>query len=175
MESIRPEFDRPAPFLLDTREWIVCDEEDMEGFAILVRTSISNAEQRDLLARHAVIVRDADAWEEEPPEQRKTRGEDAEPRAREWTLMAPYVLDWNAAEVVNGEPVPIPSPAVDGAAAFSRVTAQCSTWILRVLLIGYLSTGKARKLRSRSGSPGDMSGPAVDPASADPDPNPPPN
>jgi hypothetical protein len=155
------DLDRPAPYrVAQSKEWIVCDEPGMEGFAILVRTSITNAEQQELVDEHDRITSTyAEAWDKLPPEERDM---DQSPRWREKVLLAPHVLDWNAVGVdAKEKEKPIPPPAVAGADAFKAISVQELGWITSVVLVGYLVLGKVRKLPSKSGATGDTSAPAA--------------
>lgn len=154
--SIRPELMRPSPFrMAEEQEWIACDWEGCEGFAILVRTDITNAEQAALTRAHDAIVAGQEAWAALPPD-----GQDLHqsPKYREWALIAPYVLDWNAeGRTIEGEWKPIPPPAEAGVDAFECITKDAATWVNRVVLVGYLALGKARQSVTKSGSFGSTS------------------
>ena len=158
---------RPAPYrVAERKEWIVCDELDLEGFAILVRTSITNAEQASLRARNDEIEGAiSEAYWTLPPEGRDL---DQSPWAMQKRLMAPYILDWNAEgqDMASGEWRPLPAPAEAGAEIFEAVTFREALWCFEVCIGGYYLTGKAGPWRSRSSDAG--STPANDSPAADP-------
>jgi len=168
MDTIRPESARPAPYVpAQRREWIVCDEPGIEGFAILVRTSITNAEKRQLEAEFDDITGPyTEQWNARPPEERDV---EASPRARERMLLARQILDWNASGLTeDGEIRDIAPPVVNGAAAFDLVEEEAIHWMLRVVLVGYLATGKAGPSPSRSTDSGGPSEQGPDPETPEP-------
>lgn len=151
--------ERPAPYrVAQIQEWIICEEPECPGLAVLVRTSITNAEQVALNARHDDIAGSfTEAWLALPPDERDMTNS---PRMRERALLAPYVLDWNAVGVTeDGQEAPLPAPSVAGPEVFDAISAAEYTWISRIVLIGYLATGKAGGSRTRSGKPGNRFGP----------------
>jgi hypothetical protein len=104
------DLDRPAPYrVADRKEWIVCDEPGLDGFAILVRTSITNAEQQALVDEYNRITGPySEAWDALPPEERDM---EQSPWRKEKALIAPYVHDWNAVGVNGkGKETPIRRP-----------------------------------------------------------------
>lgn len=140
--------ERPAPYVVADRwEWQVCEEEDgPTGFAILVRTTVTNRERDDLVARYQEeIVRYSAVWREMGMEERAAADEAQDtPRDREWKLLAPFVKDWNATgETTDGETVPLPPPAEAGWEVFRGVYPEMSAWAAKVVLNGYRATGKA--------------------------------
>lgn len=160
------EQERPAPYrVAEVREWIVSDDPSCAGLAVLVRTSITNAEQTALNAKHDEIAGSiTEAWLKVPAHERDLS---QSPRARERALLAPYVLDWNAVGVTDdGQEAPLPAPSVAGPAVFDAIAAAEYEWISRVVLIGYLATGKARKSAAQSGSAGSGFGPQIVPDAA---------
>lgn len=160
------EQERPAPYrVAEVREWIVSDDPSCEGLAVLVRTSITNVEQRHLQTLHDEIAGpETEKWLQMKPEARDLS---QSPRARERALLAPYVLDWNAVGLTKaGEEEPLPPPSVAGPEVFDAIAAAEYEWISRVVLIGYLATGKARKSATRSGSAGSGFGPQIVPDAA---------
>lgn len=167
MEALGP-IEKPAPYrVADKREWIVSEEEDSAGFAILVRTGITNAEQQSLLDRHNEIAgRYSEEWNAQPPEERDLS---QSPRAKELELLTPYVLDWNAtAPNADGEWVELAAPAINGPAVWDFVTEPERSFCTRVVLNGYLILGKAMQLRRRLSATGDLSDPEPAPATPTP-------
>jgi hypothetical protein len=138
---------RPAPFrMADKKEWIACDQPGLEGFAVLVRTSVTNAEQDELRERFRANAAYQEAYFAAPAPE---RDRDDTPRRRELALVAPYVLDWNAVGVgSDGDEKPLPPPAVAGPDAFECVTPDAERWIVQVVLLGYHATGKAGSWRA---------------------------
>lgn len=141
--------ERPAPFsVADRWEWVACDDEDypeLAGFAVEVRTSITNREQEDLLERHNAVLDFNAEWLGLDPAARARHDADGDtPRDREWALLAPLVRDWNAVGLdAEGNEAAVPPPAVGGPGSFMAVPAGAVSWITRVVLLGYRATGKA--------------------------------
>lgn len=133
---------KPTPFRIGERyEWVTADDESLSGLAIYVRTSITNDERDALQDKHDAILEYNVAWAALSAQERA--GQES-PRDREWTLIAPYVKDWNVVGIdVDGNESPLPPPAVAGADVFHAVTPEITAWITRVLLLGYRFTGKA--------------------------------
>jgi hypothetical protein len=168
MDTIRPESARPAPYVpAQRREWIVCDEPGIEGFAILVRTSITNAEKRQLEAEFDEIVGPySEQWNAMPPEERDLA---QSPRARERELLARQILDWNVVGTTEeGEEKEIAAPAINGAAALDFIEEDAVRWIGQVVLVGYLATGKADPSLARLTGSGGPSVEAPDPGTPQP-------
>lgn len=166
MEQI--ETPRPAPYRpAERKEWIVCHEPGMAGLAILVRTSITTAEHRDLNAWYSEHVL---AYQETffalPGEERDW---DDAPIQRERKLIAPYIHDWNViGRTIEGGEIGVAAPAVNGPEAFACVTAEEYRWMVDVVLHGYLFTGKAGAWQPPSTPTGN--GPEANPDAADPPP-----
>jgi hypothetical protein len=157
MDTIRPETSRPAPYRpAQRREWIVCDEPGIEGFAILVRTSITNGEQAQLQAEIDEITGPyTDQWFTRPPEERDVN---ETPRMKERELLARLILDWNVTgETADGEVKEIAPPAVNGAAAFDLVEKEAVTWMFLIVFGGYLQTGKVEPSLTRLIASGGLS------------------
>lgn len=160
MDLERLEEHRPPPYrVADTKHWIICDEPDIAGLAILVRVSITNAEQRALRQRMDQLTGPyTEAWNAQAPEERDLA---ESPWARQKSLLAPYVLDWNATgTLLDGGEGPIPAPAVTGPDAFECVSNREVFWVVDVVLGGYLVTGKAGPSPPPSGPTGDTPEPA---------------
>lgn len=163
MDTIRPEAARPTPYFpAQRREWIVCDEPGIEGLAILVRTSITNAEQEQLQAEINEITGPyTEQWFARPPEERDAS---QTPYMMEREVLARQILDWNVSgTTVDGEKREIAAPAINGAKALDFVDREGVTWMFRVVLGGYLVTGKVERSPSRSTDSGGPSGAAPDP------------
>lgn len=170
MDTIRPEFSRPAPYFpAQRREWIVCDEPGIEGFAILVRTSITNAEKQQLNAELDDISGPyTETWNATPPEERDLS---QSPRQKERALLARQVLDWTVAgQTEDGEVKEIAAPAVNGVAALDFVEEDAVHWMFQVVFVGYLAVGKADPSLARSTASGGPSG--ADQAPETPEPKP---
>lgn len=152
MTDIRPEAMRPAPYVVaDRREWLVCEEPGMEGLAVLVRTSVTIAEQRALKERYDAIVDTFTAeYEAMAPEDRDLTDT---PWIRQQQLLAPYVLDWNALgfTAASDERVLLPPPATAGHEVFDCISTEEYLWIFSSVVGGYYITGKASAWRTRSG------------------------
>jgi hypothetical protein len=153
--------ERPAPFRFgERREWVACDIAGMEGFAILLRTSITIGEQRDLVARYRDIrVYAGEVWDELAEDARDFA---ESPHMRERALIAPFVLDWNA-EGINaetGEYEPLPPPIEAGPAVFDCIEPEALDWVFSIVLVGYYTTGKAQLPPPRSAPIGTTSGPS---------------
>lgn len=153
---------RPAPFRVAQRkEWITADgtglgEEEIEGFSIFVRAQMTNAEKKELVKAHDFIaIEHANAWNALPPSERDP---DDSPREREKVLLAPYIYGWNATgiDAKTGEDVDLPPPREAGPAIFDAVTEPMVLWMLRVVIVGYASLGKATRPRKRLDPTGDM-------------------
>jgi hypothetical protein len=163
MDTIRPEAARPAPYVpAQRREWIVCDEPDIAGLAILVRTSITNAEQARLQAEVDEITGPyTEQWFARPPEERDAS---QSPYMMEREVLARQILDWNVSGTTeDGEIREIAAPVVNGAKALDFVDREAVTWMFRVVVGGYLVTGKAERSPSKSTDSGGSSGEAPDP------------
>jgi hypothetical protein len=148
----------PPPYrVADKKEWIVCDEPGMEGFAIQVRTNITNAEQREVASHHdwiaGVYTRE---WEEIPVEDRDMT---KAPRELERKQLAPFIYGWNAEgrDPKTGEWGLLPPPVEAGPEVFDSITDEMTTWMIRVVIVGYMVTGKVRRLKTRSTPTGDTS------------------
>lgn len=145
--------ERPAnPYVVQrSNRWLICDDPaGPEGFGILVRQYITNAERDDLNASVREIVqynmdyiaKPRDEWEALEQE----RG--GSPRDLERKLLAPYIVDWNAAgENDKGDIVPIPAPADGGPEVFNLITKEQYDWCYEMVISGYQATGKAGKSR----------------------------
>ena len=149
---------RPAPhFVADRKEWIVCDEPGLEGFAVLVRTGVTNAEQSVIRTRHDEIVGPvSEVWDALPPEERDI---DAGPWSQQKRLMAPYIHDWNARgfDLESGEWKTLPPPGGPdgiGVAALDALPREYAAWCYDVVVTGYYVTGKAGAWMPRSASAG---------------------
>ena len=170
-----PPAERPAPpgfFLVpQSFEWIECDLEGFEGFAVYVRTSITNREQAALIAEHDQIVAYYDAFFKLPPEERDYSDG---PREREKRLLAPFIVDWNAKAINSetGEHEPMEPPSVAGPDQFDAIYDEMTNWAIRTVLGGYVLTGKARPWRPRpepgGSTPGTPDGQTSNPSSPDP-------
>lgn len=161
----------PAPYRIGERkEWIISDEPATAGFAILVRTAITNAERAELRARNDFIEGEyTTQYFEKPPEERDLH---ESPRVLQRRLLAPYIHAWNAeALTTDGEWKPVPPPVDAGADAFECILAPETAWILDVVLGGYYTLGKAVSLRSVSAAIGTTA--SEKPPDADPAPPPP--
>jgi hypothetical protein len=147
----------PSMFLLfNRREWVVLDEDAIalnpgmaafEGFAIYVRTGVSNAEKRHLAERHDLVaVNYAKAWLATPAAERDF---DDTPLMRELAMVAPYIEAWNAQgrDPDTGEWHPVPPPAIAGAAAFDAIGDELTSWCLQIVLGGYVNSGKVDRQR----------------------------
>lgn len=148
--------ERPAPYSFSPRfEWQHCEVEGLEGFAILVRPTITNREREVLVAQHGKIVEYELEWVKLGPE----RDQEDTPRKREMTLLAPYIKEWNAVGLLeDGTEAPLPSPAEAGPDAFLAIDAAAYDWIVQHLLLGYRASGKAgswdgKSRRTRGTSP----------------------
>lgn len=158
----QPAAERPQPYrLADRYDWITCDEEGLAGLAIYVRTSITNRERDALQEKHDEILDYNRDWLAMPAPERP---DGDSPRDREWSLIAPYVKDWNVVGLdVDGNEAPLPPPAVAGGTVFEAVTPDVTNWIMRVVLLGYRATGKADGWRRLSTG---TSGPQIAPDAA---------
>lgn len=140
----------------DAKEWIACDDPELPGiagFAVYVRTSMTKREQRDLQEAHAEIVEYGKTW---------VPGDDGgdTPHRRERALVAPYILAWNALGTnAEGEQVPVPLPKDVGIDAFDCIDEDAVRWVIRVLLVGYIITGKAGGWLTASSERGDTTEP----------------
>lgn len=166
----------PPPYRIGERkEWIFGDEPATAGFAILVRTSITNAEREDLRRRDDYISKEyQDQWNATPPEERDL---DATPRILQRKLLAPYIFGWNVEHPdVNGEYKPVPPPAGDpenGYLAFDYILPEHMAFIIDVILYGYYHLGKAvswRKTLLAFGATSEAKPPDADPPPAEPTP-----
>lgn len=174
--ALFPPADRPTPpggfFAVPHRyEWIECELEGFEGFAIYVRTSITNAEQRILTEQHDEIVTYYDTFFKLPPEDRDYSDG---PREREKVLMAPLIVDWNAKAInaETGELELMEPPSVAGPGQLDAIYDEMVNWMLRTVLGGYVLTGKAvawKPRRERGGTtPETPADPEPSPSSPDP-------
>jgi hypothetical protein len=138
---------RPPPHrVADRKEWIVCDDPELDGFAVYVRTSVTNAEQDAIRARHDDIVGPiSEAWDAIPlPERDLAQG----PWSLQKRLMAPYILDWNAQgfDLGSGEWKTLPPPGGPdgiGIDALDAVPRAYASWCYDIVVSGYYVTGKA--------------------------------
>lgn len=154
--------DPPGWFVVaDQHEWIPYDDPafpELSGFAVYVRTGITNLERRKLNERHAEIVAYGEQWDAQPEEDRDYTDT---PHRRERELLAPYVVAWNAIGYdESGERTKLPSPAEAGPDIFDAIDDRLVIWTIRVVLSGYLVTGKARRSPSKSEPPGDTAEPS---------------
>lgn len=160
----------PAPHRIGERkEWITSDEPATAGFAILVRTSITNAEQRQLRERLDYIIGDySQAWSEKDPTERDL---DESPRVLQRKLLASYIFDWNAEHRdINDDWQKVPPPAVAGYEAFDYILPEHMAYILDVIQDGYRYLGKAASWQSvfaAIGSSSDAKPPDADPPLSD--------
>lgn len=134
--------DRPAPYTFAPRpEWQCCDEDGLEQFCVRARARITMREREDLITAHNEIV----AYEVEylKPATKKRDIEDT-PRRREMTLIAPWIVEWNAMGLdTDGNEVALPAPADAGPDAFLAIDNTAYDWIVKHLLLGYKASGKA--------------------------------
>ena len=140
----------PPPYLIGQRkEWIVSDQPETAGFAIYVRTSITNREREELRKKIDYIEQTYSAeFFAKPPEERDL---DQSPRVLQRKLLAPYVYGWNArAQDEHGEWKPVPAPAEAGYEAFDCILEPEMSFILDIVAGGYYSLGKAASLRKLS-------------------------
>jgi hypothetical protein len=154
--------------LYDRWEWILCDEAPFETFAVYVRTSISNDEQEHLRRRHDQLRQEyTEAWNALPPEQRDMGDS---PHDRELAMLAPYVRAWTAQarDLDTGEWVNVPPPADVGRDAFRAIPDELTSWIVRLVLEGYMIAGKAVVLRKPSRNTGVSSSPQQNPEDESP-------
>lgn len=163
----------PPPYRIgEQKEWIVSDEPATAGFAILVRTAITNAEQNELRERLAYITGEYSAqWDATPKDERDL---DKTPKILQRQLLARYVYDWNAEHPdVDGVYVKVPPPAINGSVAFDYITANEMGFILDVVQDGYRFLGKAVSWQKIFAAFGDSSAakpPDVDPPQSEPTP-----
>jgi hypothetical protein len=162
-------FYRPAQRM----EWIESEDEATAGLKILVRTSITNAEQRELRAKHQAIATYADeVWDKLPFDKQDLADS---PQARELALLAPYIHDWNVtATTPDGDVIEVAPPVVNGPEAFDVTGPDEQRWMVQTVLIGYGATGKAIAWRRRSKRGGDTSDPATTPETPSENPSSPP-
>jgi hypothetical protein len=159
----------PPPNLFvvsDHYEWLECDIPPNEGFAVYVKTSITNAEKRQLKERHDRIVNEfSKAWREMPEEQRDFNDS---PKNMQRRLIAPMILNWNAVgtNAETGELERLPAPNVAGPDIFDCITDDMYDWLILVLIGGYTVLGKAGNWRSRF----DDAGPTSETPTASPTP-----
>lgn len=127
---------------------IEADEPGLEGFAIRVRAGISNDEHEALVAAYKDLLEYNIAYFQMEPKQRAAADERKDtPSRREWALMAPYIVGWNAlGETADGEEKPLPPPAECGPDVFACVPLDAIAWMWRTIIEGYRSTGKAGSL-----------------------------
>lgn len=141
---------RPAPFVVHEQwDWITCDRPGLTGFAILVRTSLTNQERDALIEQHNAIIEYREAQNALPENE---RNHDDTPRDREWRMLAPLIREWNAVgiDAETGEQRPLPPPALAGPAAFEAMLFDASSWMMEVVVYGYVVTGKAGEWRPKS-------------------------
>ena len=129
---------------------IRCDEPGYEGFEIRVRAGISNDERDALTERWRELVDYNVAYREMEPVDRERVNESGDtPRRREWQLLAPLIVGWNAVgdrvDETTGETeeAPLPPPAEAGAEVFACVPADLLGWMRGCVLDGYVVSGKA--------------------------------
>ena len=68
------------------------------------------------------------------------------PRDRQWALLAPYIVGWNAVgETTDGEEKGMAPPAENGPAVFGCVPVDLFVWMWGVVADGYIASGKARE------------------------------
>jgi hypothetical protein len=133
----------PPPYRIGERkEWVTSDKPESAGFAILVRTAITNAEQNELRERLKYITGEySEQWDATPAEERDL---DKTPKILQRQLLAHYIYDWNAEHPdVDGVYVRVPPPAINGAVAFDYITAHEMEFIIDVVQDGYRFLGKA--------------------------------
>lgn len=150
-----PDGGNPPPSLYivgEVKEWIVCEEDPIKGFAILVRTNITLAEKRKLDEKHDHIIVDFQSeWRSKSISERDW--EDT-PRARQKALVAPYIYNWNAMAYneETGEPERLSPPRTAGPTIFDSVLDEHYDWCASIVLAGYLETGKAGGSATRFGT-----------------------
>jgi hypothetical protein len=142
-------------------EWIPCDDPDpkINGFAIKVRTDMTNAEQARLEDLHDDIVDNYQPmYRENVKELIEKKDWEAidkltTPRGKELELLAPFILDWTAGtyNFQTEEWEIAPPPAQVGPSAFDFVIDEAKAWMIHVVLMGYISTGKVRRSVNVSG------------------------
>lgn len=143
--------ERPAnPYVLQrTNRWLVCDDPNgPQGFGILVRQYITNAERDDLNEVVREVVKYNVEYLEAPLDAREAleQARGGSPRDMERRMLAPYIVDWNAAgEDDKGNIVPIPAPADGGPDVFHLITKEQYDWCYEMVISGYQATGKAGK------------------------------
>jgi hypothetical protein len=140
--------ERPNVDFVVTRQhrWYTCEDEDgPKGLAIKVRKDITNRERDDLndYYREHVSQYQSDWLKMTPEERVEVDLRDDTPRAREWRMLAPYILDWNAkAEDDDGEIRELPAPADAGPEVFNLITKDAIDWLMAMVLYGYRASGK---------------------------------
>lgn len=161
----------PPPYRIgETKEWIVSDEPASAGFAILVRTSITNAERAAFRKRDDFITGEyTDQWNAKPAEERDV---EQSPRVLQRTMLARYIYDWNAEHPdVNGEWQKVPPPISAGYDAFDYILPEHMAFIIDIVLNGYYHLGKAeswRKTLLATGLMSEAKPPDVDPPPDEP-------
>lgn len=142
--------DRPAAHSFAPRwQWQYCDVPGLETFAILVRPTITNRERELLQKEHIEIVEYEMSWLKD--DKKRKREETDTPRFREMQLLAPYIKDWNAVGILeDGTEAAVPPPADAGPDAFLAIDAAAYDWIVRHIILGYRSSGKAGGWGGRS-------------------------
>jgi hypothetical protein len=163
----------PPPYRIGERkEWITSDEPASAGFAILVRTSITNAERTALRERDDYITGAyTDEWNAKPPDERDVA---MSPRVLQRQQLAPYIYDWNAeGRTADGGWAKIPPPAEAGPEAFDCILPEDMAFIIDVILGGYYHLGKAvswRKTLAAIGPTSEAKPPDADPPPVEPTP-----
>ena len=134
--------DRPSSFSFAPRlSWHTSDIEGMEEFAIYARRDITMREREELMTAHRAIV-DYEVAYLRPDFKERDPGDT--PRRREMAMVAPWVVEWNAVGIdADGNEVALPPPSVAGPDAFLAIDNAAYDWIVRYLLLGYKSSGKA--------------------------------
>lgn len=139
----------PNPYVIQrVNKWITVEDEasDLAGMAIKVRAAITNAERDDLITEfNAVNAYSREYIKADLKEREKLETKHGgSPRDIEWSMLAPYIIEWNIqAENANGEVAPVPAPADGGPAVFALITPEAYSWIYECVLLGYRAWGKA--------------------------------
>ncbi len=146
--SISPNGSRPEPFVFGREKWVECDEPGLKGFKIKIK-SLTNAERTAVQDANNENVRyQAEYFKMPAPERDRTDS----PRRREWMMIAPYVLDWNAHGLDReGNVVPVPAPADAGPDVFDAIEPEASAWVAQTIVFGYSASPKGTT--SSDGSP----------------------
>lgn len=144
----------PGPYLVAHHfEWIESDFDKTIGFAVKVRTSLTNFEKRKLAEKDQYlhfeyIEKYKNASEEEQESM-------LSPRQYQREMLAPYVYGWNAHyENEEGEIVKAPVPREYGPDAFEYISEDEFEWLVYVVIGGYTVLGKAGPWRREWNSTG---------------------